>query len=99
MVVSTDRVPHEFADLREYGGSLAFRAGAPRDVGCEDNGQLAGRPEDSDVIARMLAVRTGLVGSAPTRRQLRPQAIKAGEVRLHPPRELVARVPRQHVSQ
>lgn len=97
--LSTERVPHEFADFREYGSSLALWAGALGDVGCDDNGQLAGRPKDSDVIARMLAIRTRFVGYAPARGQLRPQAIKAGEVRLHPPRELVARGPREHVSQ
>ena len=37
-------------------------------------GGLHGRPEDGDVVARMLAIRPCLVGCAPARGQLRPQS-------------------------
>ena len=52
-------------NLGKHSCALALRACALGDVGGDDDGRLAGRPQHSDVVGRMLAVRASLIGGAP----------------------------------
>src|SRR5258708_33037900 len=87
----TEGLLHQLADLREHGCTLALRSGALGGVGRDDNGRLAGWPDDGDAVARVLAICACLVGYAPARGQFGPEALTAGEARLHPKPPFVAR--------